>query len=61
VADVAPAGGIAHKGLRAIATAARTSHRMLIHHFGSREGLHTGPASRDPLEVDEPGSRGSGP
>jgi AcrR family transcriptional regulator len=32
-------GGIADKSLRAIAEAAGTSHRMLIHHFGSREGL----------------------
>src|ERR1700685_4733069 len=39
VADVALAGGIADRSLRAIAAAAGTSHRMLIHHFGSREGL----------------------
>jgi AcrR family transcriptional regulator len=39
VADVALAGGIADRSLRAIAEAAGTSHRMLIHHFGSREGL----------------------
>jgi AcrR family transcriptional regulator len=39
VVDVALAGGIADKSLRAIAAAAGTSHRMLIHHFGSREGL----------------------
>lgn len=39
VAEVALAGGIADKSLRAIAAAAGTSHRMLIHHFGSREGL----------------------
>ncbi len=32
-------GGIADKSLRAIAELAGTSHRMLIHHFGSREGL----------------------
>ncbi len=32
-------GGIADKSLRAIAAAAGTSHRMLIHHFGSRHGL----------------------
>lgn len=31
--------GIADKSLRGIAEAAGTSHRMLIHHFGSREGL----------------------
>jgi AcrR family transcriptional regulator len=39
VVEVALAEGIADKSLRAIATAAGTSHRMLIHHFGSREGL----------------------
>jgi len=39
VVDAALAGGIADKSLRAIAEAAGTSHRMLIHHFGSREGL----------------------
>lgn len=39
VVDVALAGGIADKSLRAIAEAAGTSHRMLIHHFGSREDL----------------------
>jgi AcrR family transcriptional regulator len=39
VVDVALAGGIADKSLRSIAEAAGTSHRMLIHHFGSRDGL----------------------
>jgi AcrR family transcriptional regulator len=39
VADVALAGGIADRSLRSIAEGAGTSHRMLIHHFGSREGL----------------------
>jgi AcrR family transcriptional regulator len=39
VIEVALAGGVADKSLRAIAEAAGTSHRMLIHHFGSREGL----------------------
>jgi AcrR family transcriptional regulator len=39
VTNVALAGGIAGRSLRAIAEAAGTSHRMLIHHFGSREGL----------------------
>jgi AcrR family transcriptional regulator len=39
VVNVALAEGIADKSLRAIAAAAGTSHRMLIHHFGSREGL----------------------
>lgn len=31
--------GVADRSLRAIATAIGTSHRMLIYHFGSREGL----------------------
>ena len=39
VVEVALTTGIADKSLRAIAEAAGTSHRMLIHHFGSREGL----------------------
>jgi AcrR family transcriptional regulator len=39
VVEVALAGGIADKSLRSIAEAAGTSHRMLIHHFGSKEGL----------------------
>jgi AcrR family transcriptional regulator len=39
VVDMAVAGGITGMSLRAIAEAAGTSHRMLIHHFGSREGL----------------------
>ena len=39
VVDVALADGISDKSLRTIAEAAGTSHRMLIHHFGSREGL----------------------
>jgi AcrR family transcriptional regulator len=39
VVDVALADGISDKSLRGIAEAAGTSHRMLIHHFGSREEL----------------------
>jgi AcrR family transcriptional regulator len=31
--------GIGHRSLRDIAAAAGTSHRMLLHHFGSREEL----------------------
>ncbi|HLU33086.1 MAG TPA: TetR/AcrR family transcriptional regulator [Natronosporangium sp.] len=38
VADVA-AHGIQDRSLREIARAAGTSHRMLLYHFGSREGL----------------------
>jgi AcrR family transcriptional regulator len=34
-------GGIGDRSLRDIASAVGTSHRMLIHHFGSREGLLT--------------------
>jgi AcrR family transcriptional regulator len=32
-------GGIGERSLREIATALGTSHRMLLHHFGSREDL----------------------
>lgn len=39
VVDVALAEGISDKSLRAIAAAAGTSHRMLIHHFRNREEL----------------------
>jgi AcrR family transcriptional regulator len=39
VVESALTEGIADKSLRAIAEAAGTSHRMLIHHFGSKEGL----------------------
>lgn len=35
------ANGIGDRSLRDIATGVGTSHRMLIHHFGSREGLLT--------------------
>jgi AcrR family transcriptional regulator len=34
-------GGIGDRSLRDIAAAVGTSHRMLIHHFGSRHGLLT--------------------
>ena len=33
------AGGIGHRPLRDVAAAVGTSHRMLLHHFGSREDL----------------------
>jgi AcrR family transcriptional regulator len=33
------AGGIGDRSLRDVATAVGTSHRMLLHHFGSREEL----------------------
>lgn len=32
-------GGIGDRALRAVADAVGTSHRMLLHHFGSREGM----------------------
>lgn len=32
-------GGIGDRSLRDVAAAVGTSHRMLLHHFGSREGL----------------------
>jgi AcrR family transcriptional regulator len=37
--DSARSGGIADLSLRELASAIGTSHRMLIYHFGSREGL----------------------
>jgi AcrR family transcriptional regulator len=37
--DAFAAGGIGGRSLRAIAESVGTSHRMLIHHFGSREEL----------------------
>lgn len=37
--DAFAAGGIGGRSLRDIAAAVGTSHRMLIHHFGSREEL----------------------
>jgi AcrR family transcriptional regulator len=39
VITYAAAGGIAGRSLREIAAGAGTSHRMLLYHFGSREGL----------------------
>jgi AcrR family transcriptional regulator len=39
VVAVALADGLADKSLRAISEAAGISHRMLIHHFGSKEAL----------------------
>jgi AcrR family transcriptional regulator len=39
VVEVALDRGIADQSLRAIAEACGTSHRMLIHHFGSKESL----------------------
>jgi AcrR family transcriptional regulator len=41
VVDAALDGGIGDKSLRSIAESVGTSHRMLIHHFGSRDGLLT--------------------
>lgn len=32
-------GGLGGRSLRELATAVGTSHRMLVHHFGSREGV----------------------
>ena len=39
VLDYAAADGIADRSLREIAAGVGTSHRMLLYHFGSREGL----------------------
>jgi len=41
VVEAAAAGGLARRSLRDLAEQVGTSHRMLIHHFGSREGLLT--------------------
>jgi AcrR family transcriptional regulator len=39
VMEFAQRDGLADRSLREIATGAGTSHRMLLYHFGSREGL----------------------
>jgi len=39
VVKAAAEGGLARRSLRELAAEVGTSHRMLIHHFGSREGL----------------------
>jgi AcrR family transcriptional regulator len=39
VMDAAARDGLADRSLREIAAGAGTSHRMLLYHFGSREGL----------------------
>jgi AcrR family transcriptional regulator len=41
VVTEAAEGGLARRSLRDLAAHVGTSHRMLIHHFGSREGLLT--------------------
>ena len=41
VVKAAAEGGLARRSLRELAAEVGTSHRMLIHHFGSREGLLT--------------------
>jgi AcrR family transcriptional regulator len=41
VVRAAAEGGLARRSLRDLAAQVGTSHRMLIHHFGSREGLLT--------------------
>jgi AcrR family transcriptional regulator len=41
VVTAAAKGGLARRSLRDLAARVGTSHRMLIHHFGSREGLLT--------------------
>jgi AcrR family transcriptional regulator len=48
IAEVA-AGGLADRSLREIAEAVGSSHRMVLYHFGSREGLVT--AIDDPAEL----------
>jgi len=41
VVKAAAEGGLARRSLRDLAAQVGTSHRMLIHHFGSRDGLLT--------------------
>ena len=41
VVKAAANGGLARRSLRDLAAQVGTSHRMLIHHFGSREGVLT--------------------
>jgi AcrR family transcriptional regulator len=41
IVKAAADGGLARRSLRDLAAKVGTSHRMLIHHFGSREGLIT--------------------
>jgi len=41
VVKAAAEGGLARRSLRDLAAEVGTSHRMLIHHFGSRDGLLT--------------------
>ena len=41
VVAAAAEGGLARRSLRDLAAQVGTSHRMLIHHFGSRDGLLT--------------------
>lgn len=41
VLDEVARNGLADRSLRELATAVGTSHRMLLYHFGSREGLVT--------------------
>jgi AcrR family transcriptional regulator len=41
VVQAAAEGGLARRSLRDLASQVGTSHRMLIHHFGSRDGLIT--------------------
>jgi len=41
VVKAAANGGLARRSLRDLAAEVGTSHRMLIHHFGSRDGLLT--------------------
>ncbi|HEU4673733.1 MAG TPA: TetR/AcrR family transcriptional regulator [Candidatus Limnocylindrales bacterium] len=50
IADLA-AEGLGDRSLRDIAAAVGTSHRMLIHHFGSRHGLMT--AVVEAIEEDQ--------
>ena len=64
VVKAAAEGGLARRSLRDLAAGVGTSHRMLIHHFGSREGLLAAGMTEEELVrvrevMSDPGFRAS--
>ena len=59
VVAAAARGGLARRSLRELAAEVGTSHRMLIHHFGSRDGLLA--AVVESVERDQNGRLGELP
>jgi AcrR family transcriptional regulator len=59
VVKAAAEGGLARRSLRDLAAQVGTSHRMLIHHFGSRDGLLA--AVVESVERDQAGRLGELP